>query len=76
MIWQGAVYLESPTVGTRTQPTRSAWSTFNPHAIGTELFATVSSGASFAQVAGAILRKHARVQNPDSGSWPAAAPDG
>jgi hypothetical protein len=27
------------------------WSTFGPHAIGTERFATVSSGASFAQVA-------------------------
>jgi hypothetical protein len=36
-----------------------------PHAIGTERFATVSSGTSFAQVAGAILGKQARGQNPD-----------
>ena len=42
-----------------------AWSTFGPQPIGTERFATVSSGASFAQVAGAILQKQARVQNPD-----------
>jgi hypothetical protein len=41
------------------------WSTFGPHAIGTERFATVSSGASFAQVAGGILGKQALVQNPD-----------
>ena len=33
-----------------------AWSTFGPHPIGAERFATVSSGRSFAQVAGAILR--------------------
>jgi hypothetical protein len=37
----------------------------NPHPIGTQRFATVSSGTSFAQVAGAILQKQARVQNPD-----------
>jgi hypothetical protein len=42
-----------------------AWSTFGLHVIGTERFATVSSGTSFAQVAGAILGKRARVQNPD-----------
>jgi hypothetical protein len=36
-----------------------------PHAIGAERFATVSSGSSFAQAAGPILRKQARVQNPD-----------
>jgi hypothetical protein len=42
-----------------------AWSTFGPHAIGAERFVTVSSGASFAQVAGAILGKQARVENPD-----------
>ncbi len=35
------------------------WST----PIGTERFATVSSGASFVQVAGAILGKQARVEN-------------
>jgi hypothetical protein len=42
-----------------------AWSTFGPHAIGTEWFTTVSSGASFAEVAGAILREQAPVENPD-----------
>src|SRR4029453_9662708 len=36
-----------------------------PHAIGAERFATVSSSASFAQVAGAILGKQARVQISD-----------
>ena len=41
------------------------WSTFGPHSIGTEPFATVSSGASSAQVATAILQKQARAQNPD-----------
>ena len=45
---------------------RAAWSTFGPQAIGAERFATVSSGLhSFEQVAGAILGKQARVQNPD-----------
>ena len=52
-----------------------AWSTFGPHAIGPERFATVSSGTSFAQVAGAILGKQARAQIPDkdeaAGSSPA-----
>jgi len=42
-----------------------AWSTFGPHPIGTERFPTVSSGTLFAQVAGAILQKQARGQNPD-----------
>jgi hypothetical protein len=42
-----------------------AWSTFGPHAIGAERFATVSSGRPFAQVAGPILRKQAQGQNPD-----------
>ena len=42
-----------------------AWSTFGPHAIGAERFATVSSGASFAQVAGGILGKQACAENPD-----------
>jgi hypothetical protein len=32
------------------------WSTFGPHAIGTERFPAVTNGTSFAQVAGAILR--------------------
>ena len=45
------------------------------HTIGTEGFPTVSSGASFAQVAGAILQLQALVQNPDkdeaAGSSPA-----
>ncbi len=36
-----------------------------PHAIGTERFAMVSSGSSFAQAADPILGKHAWVQNPD-----------
>ena len=38
---------------------------FGPHAIGTERFPTVTSGSSFTQVAGAILQKQARLQNPD-----------
>ena len=41
-------------------PPRPAWSTFGPHPIGAERFVTVSSGRSFAQVAGTILRKQAR----------------
>jgi hypothetical protein len=36
-----------------------------PHAIGPERFPTVCNGASFAQVAEAILQKQTRVQNPD-----------
>ena len=52
----------------------AAWSTFGPHAIGAERFATVSSGSSFAQVAGAILRKQARVQNPDKAEVPGSSP--
>jgi hypothetical protein len=57
-----------------------AWSTFGPHPIGCERFLTVSnglqrspavsSGRSFAQVAGAILRKQARGQNPDKDEVP------
>ena len=43
----------------------TAWSTFGPHAIGTEWSVTVSSGTSFAQVAGAMLGEQDRVQNPD-----------
>jgi hypothetical protein len=46
-------------------PPRPAWSTFGPHPIGAERFVTVSSGKSFAQVAGTILRKQAQGQNPD-----------
>jgi len=38
---------------------------FGPHPIGFERFPAVSNGPSFAQVAGAILEKRARVQNPD-----------
>jgi hypothetical protein len=45
--------------------TTPAWSTVGPRPSGTERFATVSSGRSFAQIAGAILRKQARVQDPD-----------
>jgi hypothetical protein len=47
---------------------RAGWhgrSTFGPHPTGTQRFATVSSGRSFAQVAGAILRKQVPGQNPD-----------
>ena len=56
----------SPSAVQGDSPRRApAWSTFGPHPIGTERFATVSSGTSFAQVAGAILGKQARVENPD-----------
>ena len=48
----------APTSGTCLVP-------FGPHAIGTERFLAVSSGASFAQVAGAILGKQAVVQISD-----------
>jgi hypothetical protein len=41
------------------------WSTFGPHAIGAERFTTVSSGTSFAQVAGAIQEKQTHVQISD-----------
>ncbi len=44
---------------------RAAWSTFGPHAIGTERFATVSSGTSVPQVADPILGKRRLVENPD-----------
>jgi hypothetical protein len=47
-----------------------AWSSFGPHALGTERFPTVTSGTSFAQVTGAILREHARAQNPDKDEVP------
>jgi hypothetical protein len=50
-----------------------AWSTFGPHAIGTERFATVSSGPSFAQLAGPILGEQARVQNPDKDEVPGSS---
>ena len=39
--------------------------TLGPHAIGAEQLLTVSSDTPFAQVAGAILQKLSRVQNPD-----------
>ena len=45
-----------------------SWSTFGPHAIGAERFATVSSGLQryvVPQAAGTILGKQARGQNPD-----------
>jgi len=38
---------------------------FGPHATGAERFLAVSSGAPFAQVAGAILGKQAVVQIHD-----------
>ena len=49
----------------RCPASRRAWSTFGPHAIGAERFLAVSSGTSFAQVAGPILGKRARGLNPD-----------
>jgi hypothetical protein len=52
--------------------TPQAWSTFGPHAIGTERSLAVSSGTSFAQVAGAILGKQAPAQNPDKDEVPAS----
>jgi hypothetical protein len=39
--------------------------TLGPHAIGAEQLLTVSSDTPVAQVAGAILQKLSRVQNPD-----------
>jgi hypothetical protein len=54
-----------PPDNTWAEPKYSTWSTFGPHAIGAERLPTVSSGRSFAQVAGATLRKQARGQNPD-----------
>jgi hypothetical protein len=59
-----------------TSPVRRARdrSTFGPHAIGAERFPTVSSGRSFAQVAGAILRKRALGQNPDKDEVPGSSP--
>jgi hypothetical protein len=45
-----------------------------PHPIGTQRFATVSSGTAFAQVAGAILRKQARVQISDKDEVPSSRP--
>ena len=53
---------------------RWAWSTFGPHPIGAERFVAVSSGRSFAQVAGAILRKQAQGQNPDKDEVPGSSP--
>ena len=54
-----------PDLWTRTRtPSQSlvhVWSTI----IGTERFGAVSSGTSFAQVVGAILRKQTHAQNPD-----------
>ena len=53
----------------------AAWSTFGPHAIGTERFGAVSSGTSFAQVAGAILgnrsgcRTLIRMRSPRLRPW-------
>jgi hypothetical protein len=49
-----------------------AWSTFGPHAIGVERFATVSSGTSFVQATAAILGKQALGQNPDKDEVPAS----
>src|SRR5215218_4779753 len=58
-------------------PTGGAcWSTFGPHAIGTERSLAVTTGTSFAQVADAILGKQARVQNLDKDAVPVGAPSG
>jgi hypothetical protein len=56
----GRPILKAATAGSMNVRWRATWSTFGPHAIGSERFVTVSSGRSFAQVAGAILRKQAR----------------
>jgi hypothetical protein len=56
---------------------RAGWrgrSTFGPHPTGTQRFATVFSGRSFAQVAGAILRKQVPGQNPDKDEVPGSSP--
>jgi hypothetical protein len=58
-----------PTVLDEPAP-RRAWSTFGPHAIGVERFATVSSGTSPAQVGGVTLGKQARAENPDKDEVP------
>jgi hypothetical protein len=60
--------------GRRPVPPRAAWSSFGPHAIGTERFATVSSGTSFAQVAGAILGEQAWVEIPDKDEGAGSSP--
>jgi hypothetical protein len=41
---------------------------------GSQRSPAVSSGKSFAQVAGAILRKQARGQNPDKDEVPGSSP--
>jgi hypothetical protein len=51
-----------------------ACSTFGPHAIGTQRFRAVCSGASFAQVAGAILWIQAWVQSADREELRGCAP--
>jgi hypothetical protein len=54
-----------PTICPPPRARVGRWSTFGPHAIGTQRFAAVSSRTSFAQVVGAILGKQALAQNPD-----------
>ena len=62
----GLLASQGPRCGAPLPPRAGrAWSMFGPHAIGTERFLAVSSGASFAQVAGAILGKQAVVQISD-----------
>jgi hypothetical protein len=56
-LW-AAVHLSADHLG-RALSTRPG-----PYAIGAERSVAVSSGTSFAQVVGAILKKQARVQNP------------
>ena len=64
--WSRGTAPKASACGTASgAPWSPAWSTFGPHAIGTERSLTVFSGTSFAQVAAAILGKQARGQNPD-----------
>jgi hypothetical protein len=71
------VYLASQGSATRGAPlpprAGRPWSTFGPHAIGAERFVAVSSGGSFAQVAGPILGKWSPGLNPDKDAFETAA---
>jgi hypothetical protein len=69
---------DGPTLRRRSQAQlaaglTAAWSTVGPHAIGPERFATVSSGTSLAQVAGAILGKQTEVENPEKHEVPGSS---
>src|SRR4029453_7719900 len=58
---------EQPSAELPSQPAREQRGLVHigPHPIGTQRSPTVTNGASFAQVAGAILGDQLRVQNPD-----------